>query len=152
MSVEISQIVITIVVLVLFLWRISAGSKNGLFGEAASLVAVIAAFAAVFFVMNIAGNVLNRNLGNVLPKIGYLVVAFVVYRVMSSLGTALKKIKDIPILGGLDKLAGAVFGAAEAAIIIYIVEYVTGIKFFEPVITLFTQLYNFISNEIQNLL
>lgn len=152
MGVEISQIVITIVVIVLFLWRISDGSRNGLFGEATGLVAVIAAFAAVYFIMNIAGNVLNKNFGNVASKVGYLIVAFIVYKVMSTIGNALKKIKEIPILGGLDRLMGAVFGAAEAAIIIYIVEFVTGIKCFEPVIALFTQLYNYAYEKIQNLL
>ena len=151
MDIEISQIVIPIVVIVLFLWRMSDGARNGLFGEAAGLIAVIAAFVAVYFIANIAGNVLNRNFGAIAVKIGYLIVAVVVYRVMAALYNALKKIKDIPVLGALDRVMGAVFGAAEAAIIIYIVEFVTGISFFDPVIALFTQGYNYLNEKIQNL-
>lgn len=152
MSIEISQIVIPIVVIVLFLWRMSDGARNGLFGEAAGLVAVVAAFVAVYFIANIAGNMLNNNFGTVAVKVGYLIVAVVVYRIMSAVGNALKKIKDIPVLGGLDMLAGAVFGALEAGVIIYIVEFVTGIKFFEPVIALFTRGYNYLYEIFQNLL
>ena len=69
MNFDISQIVLTIVVVCLFLWRISYGKNNGLFAEAAGLVAVFAAFASVYYIINIAGSVLNQNDGVVIPKI-----------------------------------------------------------------------------------
>ena len=94
----ITGIVITIVVVCLFLWRISYGTNNGLFAEAAGLIAAIAAFAAVYYLINIAGSVLGRNFGNVIPKIGYLVIAFIIYRITTALGNALRKVKEIPIL------------------------------------------------------
>ncbi len=144
MNLEISQIVITIVVVVLFLWRISYGTNNGLFAEAAGLIAVIAAFAAVYYIMNIAGNVATANLGQVIPKIGYLIVAFLIYGAMTALGKAVRGIKEIPILGGFDRLLGAILGAIEAYLIVYIIVYVTGFDIFGPVTALFTQLYEYI--------
>ena len=144
MNFEISQVVITIVVVVLFLWRISYGTNNGLFAEAAGLIAVIAAFAAVYYIMNIAGSVMTANLGQVIPKIGYLIVAFLVYGVMTAIGKAVRGIKEIPILGGFDRLLGAIFGAIEAYLIVYIIVYVTGFDIFGPVIALFSQLYEYI--------
>ena len=144
MDFEISQIVITIVVVVLFLWRISYGTNNGLFAEAAGLIAVIAAFAAVYYIMNIAGNVMTANLGQIIPKIGYLIVAFAVYGLMTAVGNAVRNIKEIPILGGLDRLLGAVLGAIEAYLIVYIVVYITGFDIWGPVTSLIKELYEYV--------
>ena len=150
MNFDISQVVIGVVVVCLFLWRISYGMNNGLFAEAAGLIAVIAAFAAVYYIMKITGSVLSANLGGVIPKIGYLVVAFVIYRLMTVLGDQLRKVKEIPILGGVDRLLGAIMGGAEAALIIYIVEYITGFKMFEPAIGAWNQLYSYITKSFIN--
>ena len=136
--------VITIVVVCLFLWRISYGANNGLFAEAAGLIAAIAAFAAVYYLINIAGSVLGRNFGNVIPKIGYLVIAFIIYRITTALGNALRKVKEIPILGGVDRLMGAVLGGVEAFLIVRIVEFVTGISLFSPVIINWNRLYDYV--------
>ena len=144
MSLEISQIVFTVVVVCLFLWRISYGTNNGLFAEATGLIAVIASFAAVYYVMTIAGSVLTQNFGSIAPKVGYLVAAFLVYSIMTALGGALRKVKEIPILGGLDRLLGGVLGGIEAAIIIYIVEFITGFDLFGPAIAAWNQLFGYI--------
>ncbi|MBP3197991.1 MAG: hypothetical protein J6N21_13430, partial [Butyrivibrio sp.] len=69
--------------------------ENGLFAEAAGLIAVIAAFFAVYYSINLVNNIITVNLGNVLPKIGYLVVAFAVYKIMTALADALRRIKHI---------------------------------------------------------
>jgi membrane protein required for colicin V production len=148
MNLEISQVVITIVVVCLFLWRISYGTDNGLFAEAAGFIAVIAAFAAVYYVMNIAGSVITANFGDVITKIGCLVVAFIIYSAMTAIGKAVRGIKEIPIFGGLDRLFGAILGAIEAYLIVYIIVYVTGFDLFGPVIALGTQLFEYIKSLI----
>ena len=150
MSLEISQIVITVVVVCLFLWRISYGTNNGLFAEAAGLIAVIASYIAVYYLMSITGSVLSSKFGEVIPKIGYLVAAFLVYSLMTALAGVLRKVKEIPILGGIDRLLGAVLGAAEAAIIIFIVEYITGFRIFEPALAALNQLWLYISKTFIN--
>jgi membrane protein required for colicin V production len=151
MGIEISQLVITIVVVCLFLWRISYGAGNGLFAEAAGLIAVMASFAAVYYIMNIAGSVLNKNFGEIIPKIGYLLVAFLIYRVMTVLGAELRKVKEIPILGGFDRLLGAILGAIEAAAIIYTIEFVTGFKLFAPALDSFKALWDYIKKTFINI-
>ena len=128
MSLDISQIVITIAVVCIILWRISYGSNSGLVAEAAGLLAVLATFASVYFVMGITENVLDKSFGDIIPKIGYLIVAFVVYRVMNAIGGNLRKMKEIPVLGSFDKILGAVLGLLEAIAVLYLIEYITGIK------------------------
>ncbi len=128
MNLDISQVVITTVVVCLFLWRMSYGANNGLFAEAAGLVSVLAAFISIYYVMKIAGDVINANFGTVITKIGYLVVAFLIYGVMKAIGEAFSKVKEVPVLSGINRLLGAVFGAAEAFLIIYLVQFITKIE------------------------
>ena len=151
MNLEISQVVITIVVVCLFLWRISYGTNNGLFAEAAGLIAVIASFAAVYYLTLLAGAVLTRNFGGIITKIGYLLVAFVVYRIMTALGEALRKVKEIPILGGMDRLLGGILGAIEAALIIYIVEFVTDFKLLHPAYATCLLVFEYIKKSFINI-
>ena len=145
---DISQIVMTIVVVCLFLWRISYGKDNGLFAEAAGLIAVLAAFAAVYYITNIAGSVLTQNYGQIIPKFGYLVVAFLIYRIMTAIGSAFKKLKEVPVVGTFDRICGAVLGFFEAAAIIYLVEYITDIEIIAPVLTVWSRLYSYIKELI----
>jgi len=141
MNFDISQVVLTIVVVCLFLWRISYGKNNGLFAEATGLIAVFAAFASVYYIINITGSVLDQNYGVIIPKVGYLLVAFVVYKIMTAIGDAFKKMRDVPIFGALDRFLGAVLGAVEAAAIIYLIEYVTDLEIITGVMTVLMQLY-----------
>ncbi len=143
---EISELVIAIVAICLLLWRMSYGANNGLFAEAAGLIAVLASFAAVYYIIKIAGDILNKNLGNVIPKIGYLVVAFLIYRVMNVLAEQLRKVKEIPILGGMDRLLGTILGMIEALVIIYLITFITGIQIFPVLEALFIRLVKYIKS------
>ena len=142
MNFDISQLVMTIVVVCLILWRMSYGAENGLFAEAAGLIAVLASFVAVHFAMKIVGNVISFDLGSVIPKIGYLVVAFIVYKLMTSIGEAFKKAKNIPVVGGFDRFFGAILGICEAVCIILVVEFITDIEIVKPVLSVGIQLYS----------
>ena len=115
-----------------------------------SYIAVIASYVAVYYLMSITGSVLSNKFGEVIPKIGYLVVAFIVYSLMTALAGALRRVKEIPILGGLDRLLGGVLGGIESAIIIYIVEFITGFDLFGPAIAAWNQLFGYIQKTFIN--
>ena len=132
---NLSQIIMTIVVLCLILWRMSYGYNNGLFAEAAGLIAVIASFLAVYYSINIVEKVVTVDLGEIIPKIGYLVVAFLVYRIMTSISDALRNFKNIPIIGKVDRILGSILGIAEACLIIALIEYVTDIEIVSTVLS-----------------
>ncbi len=147
---EISQIIMTVVVVCLILWRMSYGINNGLFAEATGLIAVIASFLAVYYSIKIVDNVIKVNLGNVIPKIGYLFVAFLVYRIMVGISDAFRKIKNIPIIGTVDRFLGATLGIAEAILIIALIEYATEIEIVTPVLTTCYQIVLFIQKSFIN--
>ncbi|MBO4457768.1 MAG: CvpA family protein [Butyrivibrio sp.] len=128
MSIDIGQIALTVAVVCLFLWRISYGANSGLFAEAAGLISVLAAFASVYYIMEIVGKVLDKSFGGILSKLVYLTLAFVVYKVMTGIGESIRKLKEVPLLGSFDKVLGAVLGVIEALAMVYLIEYVTEIK------------------------
>ena len=146
---EISHIVITTVVLCLFMWRMSYGANNGLFAEATGLISVFAAVAAVYYLIKIAGAVISERFGDIIPKIGYLVVAFLIYKVMSTLADQLRKVKDIPILGGLDRLLGAVLGMIEAIVIIRFITFITEIEILPVFMATMTQIVELVKSKMQ---
>ncbi|SFB95916.1 CvpA family protein [Butyrivibrio sp. YAB3001] len=127
-SAEISQIIMTIVVVCLFLWRMSYGLNNGLFAEMAGFIAVLASCIAVYYIINIYHNLITAKFGSVVPKIGYFVVAFIIYKVMTSLADAFRRVHNIPIVGNIDRFLGAIVGIAEAYLIIYFVEHITELQ------------------------
>lgn len=132
---DISQIIMTIVVVCLVLWRMSYGYNNGLFAEATGLIAIIASFLAVYYSINIVENVISVDLGRIIPQIGYLVVAFIVYKIMTSISDALRNIRKVPIVGKVDRILGAILGIAEACLIIALIEYATDIEIVTPVLS-----------------
>ena len=99
LGLDVNQAIMTIVVVCLILWRMSYGMNNGLFAEAAGLIAVIASFISVYYLINVVMKLVNIELGQVITKIGYLVVAFTVYRIMTAIADALRKVNNIPIVG-----------------------------------------------------
>lgn len=144
LGLDINQIIMTIVVVCLVLWRMSYGGNNGLFAEAAGLIAVIASFISVYYFINVVMKLVNVELGEVIPKIGYLIVAFLVYKIMTAIGDGLRKITHIPIIGKVDRLLGAILGIAEAVLIIKLVEYVTGIVILNTALTTLLTLFEYI--------
>ncbi len=132
---DISQIIMTIVVVCLVLWRISYGYNNGLFAEAAGLIAVIASFLAVYYSIHLVENVITIKLGKIIPQIGYLIVAFAVYKIMTAISDALRNIRKVPIIGKVDRFLGAILGIAEACLIIALIEYATDIEIVSTVLS-----------------
>ncbi len=132
-TLDLSQTVMTIVVICLILWRISYGKNNGLFAEAAGLIAVIASFIATYYTINVLMKLVTIEFGGIIYKICYLFIAFVVYKIMTSIANAFRKIKNIPIVGKVDRFLGAILGIVEAVLIVKLVEYITDIAIFENV-------------------
>jgi membrane protein required for colicin V production len=150
LGLDINQIIMTIVVVCLILWRISYGGNNGLFAEAAGLIAVIASFVAVYYLINVAMKLVNVQLGEIIPKIGYLIVAFAVYKIMTALAEGLRKITNIPIIGKVDRFLGAVLGMVEAILIIKLVEYITGIVILNTALSVCGVLIEYIKKSFIN--
>ncbi len=110
-----------IVIGILLVWGLYKGLKNGLFVEIASLAALIAGIYGSIHFSYITGNYLSQNFdwGEQYVRIAaFLITFFIIVVVVQFAGKFLTKIADFAMLGLLNKVAGAIFGALKVAIIL----------------------------------
>ncbi|MDT0620296.1 CvpA family protein [Croceitalea vernalis] len=134
---------IDIVLGILLIWGLYKGLKNGLFVELASLVALIAGIYGSIHFSYIASDYLSENMdwNDRYIKIASFLITFIAIVIIVNLaGKFLTKIADFAMLGLLNKIAGAIFGALKVAVILGAL-----LIFFEKA----TSSFNFVNEETQ---
>lgn len=116
-----------LIILVIFIWRISAGFQKGMVKEIISLVATAVAAVCAVLILGAIGSYLDREIGSFVQIIAILIVVCVVYRLVSILFTSMKLVSRLPIIKSLDKLLGAVLGFVEAVVMIALIVYLVKI-------------------------
>lgn len=112
---------IDIVLGLLLLYGLYKGLRNGIFVEIASIIALIAGIFGAIHFSYVAGNYLYQNMqwDERYINIAAFVITFIVIVVAVHLaGKLLTKIADFAMLGLLNKIAGAIFGAVKVAVIL----------------------------------
>lgn len=112
-----------IIIVLIFIWRITTGFRKGMVQEIVSLIAMAVAGFCIFLIMGAIGNYLNHEIGKMVQIICVLFVVCLVYRLVHVLFTSLELISKLPIIKGVDKLLGALVGCVEAALIVAILVY-----------------------------
>jgi len=110
-----------IVLGLLLAYGLYKGLKNGLFVELASLVALIAGIFGAIHFSYIAGDYLHENMqwDERTINIAAFVLTFIAIVILVHLaGKLLTRIADFAMLGLLNKIAGALFGALKVAVIL----------------------------------
>ena len=105
----------------LLIYGLYKGLKNGLFVEIASIIALIAGIYGAIHFSYIAGDYLSKNMewNERYINIASFIITFIVIVIVVQLaGKFLTKIADFAMLGLLNKLAGAIFGALKVAVIL----------------------------------
>ena len=134
---------IDIVLGILLIWGLYKGLKNGLFVELASLVALIAGIYGSIHFSYIASDYLSENMdwNDRYIKIASFLITFIaIVLIVNLAGKFLTKIADFAMLGLLNKIAGAIFGALKVAVILGAL-----LIFFEKA----TSSFNFVNEETQ---
>ncbi len=123
------QVLVSLAVLIILLWRISDGYKNGLVSELLTIAALAVGFVAIL----VSADVLNKFLnGGKLPVIATVIriaIIVVIYKAIKGIAVGAKGIKSIPIVGSANKLLGGAFGIVETYIWIYVLNYIIGYDF-----------------------
>lgn len=113
-----------IIIAVVLLYGFIKGFKEGLFVEAASLVALIfGVYGAVHF-SHFTGGYLKTKLDweeRYITLVSFAITFFVIVLVISMIGKLLTKIADFAHLGWINTIAGGIFGALKWALIFSIV-------------------------------
>jgi membrane protein required for colicin V production len=113
--------ILDIVLGLLLIYGLYKGLKNGLFVEIASIIALVTGLYGAIHFSYIAGDYLSKNMewNERYINIASFIITFIVIVIVVQLaGKFLTKIADFAMLGLLNKLAGAIFGALKVAVIL----------------------------------
>ena len=112
-----------VLIAVIFIWRIAAGFRRGMVQEIVSLIAMAVAGVCVVLIVGAVGSYLEKEISKTLVMVAVLFIVCAVYRMVHVLFTSLELISRLPVIKGVDKLLGAVTGAAEAGVIVGVLVY-----------------------------
>lgn len=105
----------------LLLYGIWKGLKNGLFVEIASIIALVAGIYGAIHLSYYAGDYLSQNMEwdeRYINIAAFIITFIVIVFAVHLLGKLLTKIADFAMLGLLNKISGALFGALKVAVIL----------------------------------
>lgn len=143
-GIQIENLIISIVVVIVILWRISCGYREGIIAEALSLASVIASFVIIYYTFQAVQKAVTFQFGDLLTKIIYLIGAFVIYKVIHSLIDSFRRVRDVPIIGLLNSLMGALLGIGESYVLIRIFKWITGIDAWNVMTGVVNQIASFV--------
>jgi len=112
---------VDIILGLLLLYGLYKGLKNGLFVEIASIVALIAGIFGAIHFSYIAGDYFSENMQwdeRLIKLTSFIITFIVIVVVVHFAGKLLTKIADFAMLGLVNKISGALFGALKVAIIL----------------------------------
>ncbi|AZQ59966.1 CvpA family protein [Maribacter sp. MJ134] len=110
-----------IVLGLLLLWGLWKGLKNGLFVEIASLIALIAGIYGAIHFSYITGDYLYERMDwneRYISITAFVITFILIVILVHTAGKFLTKIANFAMLGLLNKIAGALFGALKVAVIL----------------------------------
>ncbi|PCJ95543.1 MAG: colicin V production protein [Flavobacteriaceae bacterium] len=110
-----------IVLGLLLIWGLYKGFKNGLLIEIASIIALIAGIYGAIHFSYIAGNYLSINMEwneRYINITSFIITFIIIVLAVHFAGKLLTKVANIVLLGTINKIAGAIFGALKVAVIV----------------------------------
>lgn len=116
---EILMFAFAAVVLLLFTWRIRGGYACGMMQEVVNLLSGLISLACVALVFIAVTSAMNQSTHILTACIIALILLGILFKLCRLLFTPLLAVGSISIVSGINKLLGAVLGAAEACLLAY---------------------------------
>ena len=113
--------VLSIVVLLLLLWKISLGYKRGMVKELISFVSLIVLCVVIVLVSNGLQSYMEKQYLGVVIAVVLLALLGIAHHLLGLIFFPAKLIVKLPIIHWLDKLLGAVVGALETLLVLWTV-------------------------------
>lgn len=112
--------ILVIIFIVLIIWRIYKGFKNGLAKEINGLVSLFIALIVLSAVLLLIASILEKNIKTIIISIIFLVVVSFVHHLVELLMKSLETIAKMPIINWINMLMGAAAGVLEVVAVFWI--------------------------------
>lgn len=113
------KIIFLAFIVLLAVWRVKKGFKNGMVKEIISILSIIVALACVTLIFWAVSSAVAHTFSTLMVCMAGLIVIGVIYKLCHLILKPLTAILDISLIHGLDKMLGAVMGFGEAVICAY---------------------------------
>lgn len=114
------KIVFIVIILLLAVWRVRKGFKNGMIKEIVSIFSVIAAFICISLLFLTVSSIVAKTFSVLTVCIVGLIGFGIIYKLCGLIFKPITAIVNVSFIHGLDKLLGAVMGLAEAILCAYL--------------------------------
>ncbi len=112
-----ARIIFTLIVFLVFIWRIHRGFQNGLMKEIVTLLSGAVSLVCVALIVFAVSSVMAKAMSTLTLCIVGLILLGIVFKLCGLIFSPLLALSNISIIGGLDKILGVAMGAAEALIL-----------------------------------
>lgn len=108
------------IVIVIYIWRIFIGSRNGLVDEVEALADIVIISFAVVAGITVIESIMEKNLIGFLVSGIILLVILLARKLIKAVFFLLKLVAELPIINGLNKLLGFLAGVTEATVLVWV--------------------------------
>lgn len=108
------------VVFVLFIWRIHKGFTNGIMQEVVNILSGVISLLCVVLVFFAISSMVQKAMSTLTVCMIGLILLGVVFKLCNLIFNPLLALGNLSVIGGLNKLLGAVMGAAEACLLSFL--------------------------------
>lgn len=114
------------VIFLLFIWRVRKGYACGMMQELVNVLSGACALTCVALVFIAVNSAANRSMNTLTACIVALIILGVCFKICNLIFTPLLAVGNISVVSGINKLLGAVLGAAEAFFLVFLLYKVCG--------------------------
>lgn len=112
--------IFAVVILLLFIWRVRRGFANGIMQEIVNILSGVISLASVVLIFFAVSSVTAKAMSTLTVCVIGLVLLGIVFKLCNLIFQPLLALGSLSVIGGLNKLMGAVMGAAEACLLSYL--------------------------------
>lgn len=115
-----TKFIFVLVVFLLFVWRIKKGFSNGIMKEIVNILSAAVSLVCVALVLLAISSVVAKALSTLTVCVFGLILLGIVFKICGLIFGPILAISNVSVIGGLNKILGAVLGAGEACALAYL--------------------------------
>ena len=121
-----TKFIFVLIIFLLFIWRIRRGFHNGIMREVVTILSGAVSLISVALVFFAISSYRAKAMSTLTACVIGLTVIGLVFKLCSLIFRPILALGNISVIGAFNKIMGAVMGAAEAAVLSYLIYYVLG--------------------------
>lgn len=115
-----TKFIFVLVVFLLFVWRIKKGFSNGIMKEIVNILSAVVSLVCVALVLLAISSLVAKALSTLVVCVFGLILLGIVFKICGLIFRPILAISNVSVIGGLNKILGAVLGAGEACVLAYL--------------------------------